>query len=50
VNVPTALHDAAAAPRLGAFVYLFGGGDGVTQHEIVRIDPTTSTSIVGKLL
>jgi YVTN family beta-propeller protein len=49
-NVPTALHDAAAA-RLGAFVYLFGGGDGVTQHAtIVRIDPTTwRTSIVGHL-
>jgi hypothetical protein len=48
--LPTALHDAAAA-RLGAFLYLFGGGDGVTQHAaIVRIDPTTwHTSIVGNL-
>ena len=49
-QLPTALHDAAAA-RLGSFVYLFGGGDGVTQHdEIVRVDPATwQATVVGRL-
>ena len=36
-----ALHDAAAV-RIGRYAYLFGGGDGVGQHdEILRIDPVT---------
>jgi len=40
-TLPVALHDAAAA-YLGGSDYLFGGGDGVTQHaEIFRIDPAT---------
>jgi DNA-binding beta-propeller fold protein YncE len=48
--LPAAVHDAAAV-RIGRFVYLFGGGDGVRQHaEIVRVDPRTGlTRIVGQL-
>ena len=38
-NLPQALHDTAAV-RLGRSVYLFGGGDGVSQHdEIQRLAP-----------
>ncbi len=38
-TLPQALHDAAAA-RIGGAVYLFGGGDGVSQHdEIQRVAP-----------
>jgi len=44
-RLSTAVHDAAAA-KLGRSVYLFGGGDGVAQHdEIVRI----GTGVVGRL-
>ena len=44
-HLPTAVHDAAAA-KLGGSVYLFGGGDGVGQHdEIVRI----GRGVVGRL-
>jgi DNA-binding beta-propeller fold protein YncE len=48
--LPAAVHDAAAV-RIGRFVYLFGGGDGVRQHaEIVRVDPRTGlTRVVGRL-
>jgi YVTN family beta-propeller protein len=43
-SLPRALHDAAAA-YLGGSDYLFGGGDGVSQHaEIYRIDPRSGTS------
>ena len=46
----TAVHDAAAA-RLPSGVYLFGGGDGVRQHdEIVEVDPATGrATAVGRL-
>ncbi len=38
-NLPQALHDTAAV-RIGTSVYLFGGGDGVSQHdEIQRVAP-----------
>jgi YVTN family beta-propeller protein len=38
-NLPQALHDTAAV-ELGGRVYLFGGGDGISQHdEIQRIAP-----------
>src|SRR5581483_4257920 len=38
-RLPQALHDAAAV-ALGRGVYLFGGGDGVAQHdEIQRVAP-----------
>ena len=49
-RLPVAVHDAAAV-RLGAAVYVFGGGDGTAQHsEIVRIDPVTGqTSSAGRL-
>jgi YVTN family beta-propeller protein len=44
-RLPTAVHDAAAA-RLGRSVYLFGGGDGASQHdEIVRV----GRGVVGRL-
>jgi YVTN family beta-propeller protein len=45
-----ALHDAAAAQLPGG-VFLFGGGDGVRQHDtIVKVDPATgSTSVAGRL-
>ena len=48
-GLPTALHDAAAA-RLPGGVFLFGGGDGVRQHdEIVEVGPHGATTIVGRL-
>src|SRR5258708_1479400 len=49
-SLPAALHDAGAA-RAGSFVYLFGGGDGISQHdEIIRVDPTSwQTTLVGRL-
>ncbi len=49
-RLPRALHDASAA-RLADAAYLFGGGDGVAQHdEIVRIDPVTwQPRVVGRL-
>ncbi len=34
-NLPQALHDTAAV-RIGRSVYLFGGGDGVAQHEEIQ--------------
>jgi DNA-binding beta-propeller fold protein YncE len=44
-RLPTAVHDAAAA-TLGGSVYLFGGGDGVSQHgEIVHV----GRGVVGRL-
>jgi len=49
-QLPTALHDAGAA-QLGAFTYLFGGGDGVRQLDaIVRVDGATgATAPAGRL-
>ncbi len=49
-QLPVALHDAGGA-RLGAAVYVFGGGDGVRQHdEIIRVDPAGGASTaVGRL-
>jgi YVTN family beta-propeller protein len=48
--LPTALHDAAAA-HLGAFTYLFGGGDGSRQLDtIVRVDGSSgATAAAGRL-
>ena len=44
-TLPAALHDAAAA-RLGAGVYLFGGGDGVRQLDgIQRVSPGSPTTV-----
>ena len=49
-RLPFAVHDAGGA-RLGSMVYLFGGGDGVRQHdEIIRVDPATgATAVIGRL-
>ena len=49
-RLPFAVHDAGGA-RLGSMVYLFGGGDGVRQHdEIIRVDPSSgATAVVGRL-
>ncbi len=49
-RLPFAVHDAGGA-RLGSMVYLFGGGDGVRQHdEIIRVDPASgATAAVGRL-
>jgi len=44
-RLPQALHDAAAV-ALGRGVYLFGGGDGVAQHdEIQRVAPGPVTTV-----
>jgi YVTN family beta-propeller protein len=44
-DLPQALHDTAVV-RLGRSVYLFGGGDGVSQHdEIQRIAPGRSVTV-----
>ena len=43
-TLPVALHDAGAAYLSGAD-YLFGGGDGITQHaEIYRVDVRTGAA------
>ena len=49
-RLPTALHDSAAV-RLGGAVYLFGGGNGVSQLDtIVRVDPASgATADAGRL-
>jgi DNA-binding beta-propeller fold protein YncE len=49
-RLPGAVHDTAAV-RIGRYVYLFGGGNGVSQLDsIVRIDPTSgSTTEAGHL-
>jgi YVTN family beta-propeller protein len=48
-RVPTAVHDAAAA-RLAGVDYLFGGGDGVRQHdEIYRVDTSGTAILAGRL-
>jgi len=49
-RLPVAVHDAAAV-ALGPAVYLFGGGDGLTQHrEILRVDSATGrTALAGQL-
>ena len=49
-HLPSARHDTAAA-TIGRFVYLFGGGNGVSQlDDIVRVDPATgSARLVGRL-
>ena len=49
-KLPIALHDAGGA-ELGSKAYVFGGGDGVRQHdEIIRVDPATgATAVVGRL-
>ncbi|HEY8626884.1 MAG TPA: hypothetical protein VIL56_01120, partial [Gaiellaceae bacterium] len=49
-RLPVAVHDAAAV-ALGPAVYLFGGGDGTTQHgEILRVDSATGrTALAGQL-
>jgi hypothetical protein len=39
-SLPTPLHDAAAA-RLGSSVYLFGGGESISEPGIFRLDPST---------
>ncbi len=45
----TPVHDAAAATLAGR-AYLFGGGDGVGQHdEILRVDPVGATTVVAHL-
>ncbi len=49
-RLPFAVHDAGGV-RLGSIVYLFGGGDGVRQHDvIIRVDPSSgATAVVGRL-
>ena len=49
-RLPSVRHDTAAV-TIGRFVYLFGGGNGVSQlDEIVRIDPRSGQStVVGHL-
>jgi len=49
-RLPAALHDSAAV-RLGGAVYLFGGGNGVSQLDtIVRVDPASgATADAGRL-
>ncbi len=49
-RLPTVFHDGAAI-RIGAFVYEFGGGDGVRQlDQILRVDPASGETIrVGTL-
>ena len=49
-RLPTARHDTAAA-TIGRDVYVFGGGDGVSQlDDIVRVDPRSGAStVVGRL-
>jgi YVTN family beta-propeller protein len=49
-KLAVAVHDAAAVLLPGG-VFLFGGGDGVRQHnEIVRVDPASGhTIVVGSL-
>ena len=49
-RLPGALHDAAAV-RLGRAVYLFGGGNGLSQLDsIVRVDPVSgATADAGRL-
>ena len=49
-RLPSVRHDTAAV-TIGRFVYLFGGGNGVSQlDEIVRIDPRSGQStLVGRL-
>jgi YVTN family beta-propeller protein len=49
-QLPSARHDTAAV-AIGRFVYLFGGGNGVSQlDEIVRVDPVTGrATVVGHL-
>jgi YVTN family beta-propeller protein len=48
-RLPTAIHDAAGA-SLGGADYLFGGGDGVRQHdEIYRVGANGSARLVGHL-
>jgi DNA-binding beta-propeller fold protein YncE len=43
-RLPGALHDAAAA-TIGAFTYVFGGGNGVAQLDaIVMVDPRTGAA------
>ena len=44
-SIPQALHDTAAG-AIGGRVYLFGGGDGVAQHdEIQRVAPGRATTV-----
>ena len=44
-RLPLALHDAAAA-QIGGDVYLFGGGDGISQHdEIQRVAPGAPATV-----
>jgi YVTN family beta-propeller protein len=48
--LPAAIHDTAAV-RLGRSVYVFGGGNGISQlADVVRLDPASgSTAAAGRL-